>query len=317
MKTRKLGVDEIQIAPLVFGGNVLGWTLDEKKSFEVLDAFVGAGFNCIDTADVYSNWIPGNQGGESETIIGKWMASRKNRDRVVLASKVGMEFQGKKGLKGETIKNAIEGSLTRLQTDFIDLYQAHQDDLQTPLDETLAAFEKIQTSGKAKLIGASNYKAERLKEALTVSKTQQWAGYKTLQPLYNLFDRSGFESGLEAVCLENQLSVITYYSLASGFLSGKYRSEKDLSKSPRGEGIKKQYLNDRGLKILKSVDEVAEELRATPAQVSLAWLLHRPSVTAPIVSATSVEQLEDIAKAVELNLSPALLKKLNEASSWA
>ncbi len=316
MQQRNLGKNKIQIAPLVFGGNVFGWTIDEKQSFTILDAFLDAGFNCIDTADVYSNWIPGNQGGESETIIGKWMAARKNRNRVVLASKVGMEFRGEKGLSEDYITRAIEGSLKRLQTDYLDLYQAHKDDESTDLSETLAAFESIRKSGKAHLIGASNYNPQRLQAAIDQAKTDKIVGYQTLQPQYNLFDREGFESGLEDVCVKNNLSVITYYSLASVFLTGKYRSEKDLSKSSRGQGIKARYLNERGLKIIKALDEVSEELRATPAQVALAWLLHRPSVTAPIVSATTVDQLTDIAKAASLKIPEAQLQKLNQASAW-
>lgn len=316
MQQRNLGNNKIQIAPLVFGGNVFGWTIDKKQSFTILDAFLDAGFNCIDTADVYSNWIPGNQGGESETIIGKWMAARKNRNRVVLASKVGMEFRGEKGLSEDYIIRAIEGSLKRLQTDYLDLYQAHKDDESTDLAETLAAFESIRKSGKAHLIGASNYNPQRLQAAIDQAKTDKIIGYQTLQPQYNLFNREGFESGLEDVCVKNNLSVITYYSLASGFLTGKYRSEKDLSKSPRGQGIKARYLNERGLKIIKALDEVSEELRVTPAQVALAWLLHRPSVTAPIVSATTVEQLTDIAKAAGLKIPETQLQKLNQVSAW-
>lgn len=316
MKSKTLGTKNIQIAPIVFGGNVFGWTIDEKESFKVLDAFVEAGFNCIDTADIYSGWVPGNQGGESETILGNWMKARKNRDRVVIATKVGMEFQGKKGLKEERILKGVEGSLSRLQTDYIDLYFAHQDDEDTDLEESLAAFDSIQKSGKVIELGASNYSASRLLKAIEVAKAKGFEGYKTLQPGYNLYDRSGYEESLEKVCVENRLSVVTYSSLASGFLSGKYRSASDSDKSQRGQGVTSKYLDDRGFKILKALDEVAEDLRATPTQVSLAWLLHRPSVTAPIVSATKVEQVEDMAKAAELRLTPDHLEKLNSASQW-
>ncbi|MBX2987160.1 MAG: aldo/keto reductase [Bdellovibrionaceae bacterium] len=315
MKTRKLGNPDIQIAPIVFGGNVFGWTIDEKKSFEVLDAFVDAGFNCIDTADVYSRWAPGNQGGESEAIIGRWMASRKNRDRIVIATKVGMEMPDGKGLSKDRIAMAMEASLKRLQTNYVDLYQAHADDESTSLEESLAAFEKIQKAGKARVIGASNYKGARLQKALETAEKAGFSGYRTFQPQYNLYDREGFEKDQEAVCVKNDLSVITYSSLASGFLTGKYRGTADAAKSPRGEGVRNRYLNERGTRILRALDEVSEEVRGTPAQVALAWLLHRPSVTAPIVSATNVDQLRDIVKAVEIRLDTGHLEKLNKASA--
>ena len=316
MKLRKLGSDEIKITPLIFGGNVFGWTIDERKSFEILDAYLDAGFNCIDTADVYSAWAPGNKGGESEVIIGKWIAARKNRDRVVIATKVGMEVQGEKGLAPAYITRALEASLTRLQTDYIDLYQAHRDDETVPLEETLAAFEKIRASGKARVIGASNYEPARLKKAVDAAKVKGIAGYRTLQPLYNLYDRQTFEEAAEKVCTDNDLSVITYSSLASGFLTGKYHSAADVSKSARGEGIKKKYINGRGTEIIQALDEVSEQVKATPAQVALAWLLHRPSVTAPIVSATSVIQLQEILKAANVSLNAGALDRLNEASEW-
>lgn len=315
MKTRTLGDPQIQIAPIVFGGNVFGWTIDEKKSFEVLDAFVDAGFNCVDTADTYSAWVPGNQGGESEAIIGKWMKARNNRDQMIIATKVGMEVGGEKGLKAARIKSSAEGSLKRLQTDYIDLYFAHQDDPETSIEETLKAFDQLQAEGKVRTLGASNYSGQRLNEAILKAKELGIDGYKTLQPQYNLYDRSDYESDLESICVKEGISVVTYFSLASGFLTGKYRSGSDASKSQRGQGVSANYLNDRGLRILKALDEVSEELRSTPTQISLAWLLHRPSVTAPIVSATSVEQVMDIAKASQIALSAELLDKLNQASA--
>ena len=316
MKLRQLGSSDIQIAPIIFGGNVFGWTINEKKSFELLDAFLDAGFNCVDTADVYSGWIPGNKGGESETIIGNWLKQRNNRSKVIVATKVGMEFRGEKGLKREHIIKSVEGSLKRLQTDYIDLYQAHQDDFDTPLEESLEAFDQLQKSGKVRIIGASNYSGQRLAEALETSQKLKLSQYQSLQPRYNLYDRKEFEQDLEEVCKKNHLSVITYFSLASGFLSGKYRSEQDASKSARGEGVKANYLNERGYKILEALDQVSEELSATPSQVSLAWLLHRPVITAPIVSSTKIEQLKDILKASEISLNDELTKKLNNASSW-
>lgn len=317
MQKRNLGKTNLQIAPLVFGGNVFGWTIEQKKSFSVLDAFTDHGFNFIDTADVYSAWVPGNKGGESEIIIGNWMQERKNRDKVLVATKVGMQLApDKKGLKKDYIIKSCEDSLLKLKTDYIDLYQAHKDDDSTPLEESLAAFDSLIQSGKVRAIGASNYEAPRLAEALRTSASKNLASYMTLQPEYNLYDRQHFESGLEKVCAENNLGVITYYSLASGFLSGKYRNESDISKSPRGEGIKKRYLNDRGLRILSALDNVASEVGASAAQISLAWLLHRPSVTAPIVSATSVEQLQDIAKSVTIKLNPDHLGLLDKASAY-
>ena len=316
MKTRALGHADLQVAPLIFGGNVLGWTIDEKTSFTVLDAFIDHGFNCLDTADVYSGWVPGNQGGESETIIGKWMKDRKNRSRVVIATKVGMNFQGRQGLNASHIQAGIEGSLKRLQTDYVDLYQAHQQDEKTELDETLKAFHQIQASGQAKVIGASNYATPQFRKALETARKQNWEGYRTYQPGYNLYDRQEFEKEFESVCLENKISVISYYSLASGFLTGKYRKDSDTQISQRGSGVKSKYMNDRGFRILKALDQVAEDQKATPAQVALAWLIQRPVVTAPIVSATSVEQVHDIAKAANLILKKENIQVLDTASSW-
>ncbi len=315
MEKRQLGRSGLQIAPLVFGGNVFGWTVDEKTSFAVLDAFVAAGFNAIDTADVYSKWAPGTKGGESETIIGNWLKRRGSRDKVVIATKVGMDMgAGRKGLSKAYIQKAVEDSLRRLQTDYIDLYQAHADDAETPLEETLGAFARLVEQGKVRAIGASNYTAPRLKEALETSNRLGYPRYESLQPLYNLYDRSSFEGELERLCIEEKLGVIPYYALASGFLTGKYRSEADLGKSKRGAGIKK-YLNPRGFRILKVLDEVAARYRATPAQIALAWLMARPSVTAPIASATSVAQLHELTKAVQLRLDRDAITLLDQASA--
>lgn len=315
MKKRALGSTGLEIAPLVLGGNVFGWTIDQARSFEVLDAFVDAGLNGIDTADAYSVWVPGNQGGESEAIIGNWIKERGQRDKVVIATKVGWEVSPeKKGLRRDYIIRSAEESLRRLQTDYIDLYQSHKDDPSTPLEETLEAYDRLLQDGKIRAIGASNYSADRLREALTVSQQHNLPIYKTMQPEYNLYDRAGYEQELEPLCLEQGLGVISYFSLASGFLTGKYRSEEDLNKSQRGGGIK-QYLNERGFRILQALDEVAEQYQATPAQISLAWLMARPSVTAPISSATSVEQLQDLVKATQLELDQAALDKLTQASA--
>ncbi|HEX8139178.1 MAG TPA: aldo/keto reductase [Pyrinomonadaceae bacterium] len=316
MKKRRLGNSELEIATLAFGGNVFGWTADEQTSFKLLDAFVSAGFNLLDTADTYSSWAPGNQGGESETIIGRWLKRSGKRRAVILATKVGMEMRGQKGLAKSYILRSAEDSLRRLQTDYIDLYQSHQDDPRTPLEETLEAYAELIRQGKVRAIGASNYSAQRLEEALVTSERNGLPRYESLQPLYNLYDREAFEAELEPLCLEKRVGVINYYSLASGFLSGKYRSESDLGKSARGGGVVKKYLNDRGLRILGALDAVAGRQQATPAQVALAWLIARPSVTAPIASATSLEQLDDLMKATELELDETSLRLLDEASAW-
>lgn len=316
MTKRTLGKSGLSVAPLAFGGNVFGWTIDEKKSFELLDAFVDFGFNLVDTANVYSAWVPGNKGGESETIIGNWLKASGKRDKVVLATKVGMEMgDGSKGLKKDYILKSVEDSLQRLQTDVIDLYQSHADDAETPLEETLAAYDTLIQQGKVRAIGASNYSAERLKTALDISKQHGLPSYISLQPEYNLYDRAGFEAELEPLVLEEGLGVISYYSLASGFLTGKYRTEADLSKSARGGGVGQRYLNERGLTILKALDEVAAAHNTTPAVVSLAWLIQRKSVTAPIASATSVEQLSELVKAATLQLKPEDVQKLDQASA--
>jgi aryl-alcohol dehydrogenase-like predicted oxidoreductase len=312
---RKLGNSGLEVGPLALGGNVFGWTVDEPTSFRLLDAFVAAGFNLIDTADVYSRWAPDNRGGESETILGKWLNQSGKRGKVVLATKVGMEMgPSEKGLSRSYIFRAVERSLKRLQTDYIDLYQSHIDDEATPLEETLAAYAELIKQGKVRAIGASNYTAERLAQALQVSKDNGLPSYQCLQPHYNLYERASFEAGLEPLCRQAGLGVITYFSLASGFLTGKYRSEQDLSKSARGQGIKK-YLNDRGLRILRALDQVAERYRSTPARVALAWLLARPSVTAPIASATSLDQLQDLIEATRLELDGPAVEVLNQASA--
>ncbi len=315
MQKRKLGKTGVEVAPLALGGNVFGWTADESISFELLDAFVDRGFNLIDTADVYSRWVPGHKGGESETIIGDWLKKSGKRNRVVLATKVGIEMgEGKKGLSASYIRQAVEESLRRLQTDYIDLYQAHRDDPETPLAETLGAFNELIQQGKVRAIGASNYSGNRLAEALEVSKKEGLASYQTLQPEYNLYDRSGYESDLEPLCEEHGLGVIPYYSLASGFLSGKYRSEADLSKSQRGKTVKK-YLNARGFRILDALDQVAKRHDANPTQVALAWLMARPSITAPIASATNLRQLDSLVKSADLKLDQSSIDLLNEASA--
>jgi aryl-alcohol dehydrogenase-like predicted oxidoreductase len=281
----------------------------------VLDAFVAGRGNFIDTADVYSTWAPGHQGGESEAVLGKWLKSRGNRSKVVVATKVGSDMgNGKKGLKAGYIAQAVEDSLKRLQTDYIDLYQSHRDDAETPQEETLRAYEKLIKAGKVRAIGASNFTAARLKEALEISKRDGLPRYECLQPEYNLYDRQGYEAELEPLCRAEHLGVIGYFALASGFLSGKYRSEADFNKSPRGEDMG-QYMNERGFRILKALDEVAAETKAAPAQVAIAWLIARPSVTAPIVSATKLEQAQQIVGAMELKLSGVATEKLDRASA--
>lgn len=315
MEKRTIGSSSLSVAPLAFGGNVFGWTADEATSFKLLDAFVAAGFNLIDTADVYSRWVPGNTGGESETIIGNWLKRSGKRAEVVIATKLGAEMApDKKGLSKGYMERAVDDSLRRLQTDYIDLYQSHYDDLNTPIEETLEAFGRLIEAGKVRFIGASNFTPERLRESMEISKKQGYPAYQSLQPEYNLYDREKYEQQYEPIVEQYNLGVLNYYALASGFLTGKYRSEADLSKSPRGQGVKK-YLDDRGYRILSALDEVAQQYQATPAQISLAWLMAHPGITAPIASATSVEQLHDIAKAADLHLDESALDKLNTASA--
>ena len=313
MMLRPLGKSGLGVAPLALGANVFGWTADERTSFALLDAFVSAGGNLVDTADVYSRWVPGHAGGESETIIGRWLASRGVRSRVLIATKGGMDMgPGEQGLTRTYLLRAIERSLTRLQTDHIDLYQAHRDDPATPQDETLEAFALLVRQGKVRAIGASNFTAPRLASALRASAAHGLPRYESLQPEYNLYERAGFEQGLAALCTKEGLGVLPYYGLASGFLTGKYRSAADLGQSPRGERVR-GMLNPRGLRILAALDEVAADLAATPAQIALAWLMTR--VTAPIASATSVVQLAELLKAAQLELNAEAVRRLDAASA--
>lgn len=315
MEKRRLGNSGLEVAPLAFGGNVFGWTADEPTSFSLLDAFVAEGFNLIDTADVYSRWAPGNRGGESEEIIGRWLRRGAPREKVVIATKVGMEMgPGRKGLSAEHIMRSAEESLRRLQTDYIDLYQSHTDDPDTPPEETLEAYARLVEQGKVRAVGASNFTAARLSEALRLAGERNFPRYESLQPLYNLYDRADFEEGLRPLCLGQNVGVICYYSLASGFLTGKYRSEDDLSRSPRGRGVQK-YLNERGFRILRALDEVAARQESTPARVALAWLIARPGVTAPIASATGLAQLNDLVAATRLRLDENSVRVLDEASA--
>lgn len=317
MEKRQLGKSGLQVAPWALGGNVFGWTIDEKQSFQVLDAFVDQGFNLVDTANMYSTWAPGNQGGESETIIGRWLNKSGKRDKIVLATKVGMEMgDGSSGLKKDYILKSVEDSLKRLQTDHVDLYQSHQDDADTPIEETLSAYDQLVKDGKVRAIGASNFDADRLKQSLDLAQSSGLPVYVSLQPEYNLYDREDYETKLEPLCLAENLGVISYYSLASGFLTGKYRSEADLSKSQRGGGIGEKYLNPRGEKILSALDQVAKEQSTEPAMISLAWLMNRKSITAPIASATKVEQVEELAKAAAIKLTDSQVKTLDEASAY-
>jgi aryl-alcohol dehydrogenase-like predicted oxidoreductase len=316
MTKRKLGRSGIEVAPLMLGGNVFGWTADEATSFRILDAFVAAGLDFIDTADSYSTWVPGHKGGESETILGNWIKRSGKRDKIVLATKVGSEIPGQgKGLSRAWITRQVEESLRRLQTDYIDLYQSHRDDPNTPVEETLETYAGLIRQGKVRVIGCSNFTAERIRESLAACRKNNWPRYESLQPHYNLYERSAYETTLEPLMLEEKMGVVPYYGLASGFLTGKYRSENDLAKSPRGQAVKK-YLNDRGFRILKALDQLAESHQAVPAQVALAWLMARPSITAPIASATSVEQLNELAGATRLELSATDIALLNRASAY-
>jgi aryl-alcohol dehydrogenase-like predicted oxidoreductase len=313
--SRPLGRSGLAAAPLAFGGNVFGWTADEATSFRLLDACVDHGVSLIDTADVYSAWAPGHKGGESETVIGAWLKARGPavRGKVLIATKLAM-LPTRPGLSRANILAACDDSLKRLGIEVIDLYQSHRDDEDTPLEETLSAFGELIKAGKVRAIGASNYDAARLGEALKVSAAHGLPRYETLQPLYNLSDRAGFEADLQPLCVAEGIGVIPYYGLASGFLTGKYRSDADFGKSVRG-GRMGGYLTDRGRRILAGLDEVAAETRGTPAQVALAWLMTRPSLSAPIASATSVEQFGELLGALTLNLTAAQLSTLETAST--
>ena len=317
MQHRELGRSGLQFAPLVLGGNVFGWTADEAASFRVLDAFVAGGGNAIDTANVYSAWAPGHKGGESETVLGKWLRQRGRRDDVLIFTKVGMQMgDGSQGLAKDYIRRSVEDSLKRLQTDYIDLYQSHKDDETLPVTEPLEAYAELIKEGKVRAIGASNYSASRLREALEASATQGLPRYESLQPEYNLYNRADFEQELQPLILEHGVGVIPYFGLASGFLTGKYRTEADLSKSIRGSSIGPKYLNERGLRILAALDAVvARHAGSSPAQVALAWILAQPGLTAPIASGTTPEQVRELLKAMHLLLSTDDVQELNQASA--
>jgi aryl-alcohol dehydrogenase-like predicted oxidoreductase len=316
MQTRALGTSGLKIVPLVLGGNVFGWTIDEAQSFKVLDAFVDRGFNCIDTADVYSAWVPGHTGGESEAILGKWFAHSGKRDKVILATKVGMEMPNVgKGLRKDYILREVEQSLKRLQTEVIDLYQSHKDDESTPLEETLEAYAQLLKDGKVRAIGASNYKGARLAQAMETAKQHNLPAYTALQPEYNLYDRQDYETDLAPVAAKYGLGVVPYFSLAAGFLTGKYQSIEDTKGKKRGSRVEK-YFNDRGIKILAALRQVSSETGAQQASVALAWLLARPTITAPIASATTPQQLEALFAAVDIKLTDAQVKALTEASAY-
>ncbi len=316
MSLRQLGRSGIQVPPLAFGGNVLGWTVDEPTAFTLLDALLDQGLNFIDTADMYSVWVPGHQGGESETILGNWFKARGNRDRVVLATKVGMQLTPeKKGLAPAYIRRAVEDSLTRLQTDYIDLYQSHEDDPTVPQEDVLGAYQDLIKAGKVRAIGASNFTAARLASAIEISEKTGLPRYETLQPEYHLMARKDFEAELEPLVLGKGIGVINWKGLASGFLSGKYRSEADAGGRTRGKQVLK-YLNPKGLQVLAALDEVAARFNANPAQVALAWLIARPSITAPIASATSLAQVEDLVAATKLKLDAEAIAQLDQASAY-
>lgn len=317
-KIISFGRTDLEIVPIIFGGNVFGWTLDEKCSFEILDEFIDLGFNAVDTANNYSHWVEGNQGGESETIIGKWVKDKRNRDKLVLMTKVGGRFgaDSKTNIKASYIKEQIEHSLNRLQTDYIDLYQTHYDDETTAIEETLRAYEDLIKEGKVRYIGASNITESRLIESLETSSKLGLPRYVSLQPEYNLYDREKFEKEYEATVKEYGLAVIPYYSLASGFLSGKYLTDEDFSKSTRGVGIQKRYWNERGQRIIKTLNEVASAYNTSASSVALAWLLAHPSITAPIASATKKNHLDSFVSAIQLRLGEEAIEKLNNASKY-
>jgi aryl-alcohol dehydrogenase-like predicted oxidoreductase len=311
MTHRPLGRSGLSTAPLIFGGNVFGWTADEATSHRLLDAFVDGGFNAVDTADVYSAWVPGHAGGESESVIGRWLKARGRRDDVLILTKVAM-WPAQPGLSAANIAVAVEGSLKRLQTDHIDLYQAHQDDAATPIEETLEAFDRLVKAGKVRAIGASNFSPERLSASLKTSQALGLARYETIQPKFNLHDRDEVEGPLAELAAREGLGIIPYYGLAAGFLTGKYRTEADLEGRSRGRTVK-QYLTARGLKILAALDAAAETVGASPAQVALAWIMAHPGVTAPLASATSVEQLSELMGAARLTLPTEVIAALNAA----
>jgi aryl-alcohol dehydrogenase-like predicted oxidoreductase len=314
MEKRQLGRSSLHVYPITFGGNVFGWTADEAMSFKLLDAFVAAGFNFIDSADVYSRWHPGNKGGESEVIIGNWLKARGGRDKVIIATKLGIEMApGKKGLSRKYMMQAVEDSLQRLQTDYIDLYQSHRDDPDTSIEETLSAYADLIKQGKVREIGASNFSAPRLAEALTISKEKGLPRYQSLQPQYSLVERGEFEGPLEDLCLKEHVGVIGYYSIASGFLTGKYRSKADAEGRVRGPRVAK-YLNDYGFGVVAALDEVAKRYNAHPVQIAMAWLIARPSVTAPIASATDLDQLAELLKSAEIKLDAAAIQQIDAAS---
>ena len=314
MEKRQLGQSTLHVTPIAFGGNVFGWTADEKTSFALLDHFVASGFNFIDSADVYSRWHPGNKGGESEVIIGNWLNARGGRDKVIIATKLGIEMApGKKGLSRQYMMQAVEDSLQRLQTDYIDLYQSHRDDPETPIEETLSAYADLIKAGKVREIGASNFSADRLAESLKIGTAKGLPRYQSLQPHYSLVERQEFEGPLEGLCLREKIGTIGYYSLASGFLTGKYRSVADTQGKPRGSRVEK-YLNDYGFGVIAALDDVAKRYNAKPVQIALAWLIARPSVTAPIASATNLEQLAELLKAAEIELDAAAIAQIDVAS---
>jgi aryl-alcohol dehydrogenase-like predicted oxidoreductase len=316
MKKLHLGHSGLEVSPIALGGNVFGWTVDEAMSFKILDAFLAAGFNFIDTADSYSRWVPSNRGGESETIIGNWLKRGVDRQKVVIATKVGSEMGPRqKGLSKKYILSAAEASLKRLQTDYIDLYQSHFDDPDTPMEETLEAYAQLIKQGKVKAIGASNFSADRLSQALKAGKQHGYPIYQSLQTLYNLYDRADYETNLEPVCRKHGLGVITYFSLASGFLTGKYRSNVDLSKSKRG-GMVGKYINERGMRILSALDQIARQLNSTPSKISLAWLMARRGITAPISSVTNLEQLDELLESVNLKLDHSSVDLLDKAGAY-
>ncbi len=314
MEKRTLGQSSLQVPPITFGCNVFGWTTDEKTSFALLDAWLDAGFNFLDTADVYSRWHPGNSGGESETIIGKWLNARNNRGKVVLATKLGIEMAPEmKGLSPAYMRQAVEVSLRRLRTDYIDLYQSRRDDPATPIEETLSGYADLIKQGKVREIGASNFSADRLAASLKISADNSLPRYQSLQPHYSLVERAEFEGALEDMCLKEKLGVIGYYSLASGFLTGKYRSRADAEGRARGSRVGK-YLDDYGFGVLKALDEVAKRYEAKPGQIAMAWLIARPSVTAPIASATNLEQLAELVEAADIELDAESIQKIDDAS---